>query len=194
MRHECRENSSTVLPLPIYYFLLPPSPPRPLFPISHLLASKRATFNVYHFPILSLRNLGVRNRRSVFPPHSPTLDSDNDNNPRHQESDHAHRDREDKHSVQAIGFHCFYAVTSLKAIRSQVLQKGNTNENVETYTSHKNHPPSHQTERRDQLRRWSSRENTSRWAQVKQNVRSSSCERSSDKKGSPLRVDHRRDH
>jgi hypothetical protein len=64
----------------------------------------------------------------------------------------------------------------------------------ETYTSHKDHSSSHQTERSDQLRRWSSWKDTSRWAQVKQDVRSSSCERSSHKEGSPLRVDHRRDH
>jgi hypothetical protein len=116
VRHECRENSSNAFPL---HLLLPPgslASTHTLFPIFHLLASKRPTFNVYYSSILSSRSLAVRYCRSIFLPHSPTFDSNNDNDPRHQERDHAHRDRENEHSVQAIGFHCLDAVASLTLV------------------------------------------------------------------------------
>jgi hypothetical protein len=45
-----------------------------------------------------------------------------------------------------------------------------------TYTSHENHPSSHQAERRNQLGGRSTRENRLRWREVKHNVGSSTCE------------------
>lgn len=61
------------------------------------------------------RNLAVRKHTPILPPHSPAFDGNNNNDPRHQERNHAHRDGEDEHCVQAIGFHCFGEISCLKS-------------------------------------------------------------------------------
>jgi hypothetical protein len=60
-------------------------------------------------------NLAVRKRTPILPPHSPAFDGNNNNDPCHQERDHAHRNCEDEHCVQAIGFHCFSEISGLKS-------------------------------------------------------------------------------
>jgi hypothetical protein len=47
----------------------------------------------------SSRNLTVRKRIPMLPPQSPSFDSNNNNDPCHQERNQAHRDREDEHCV-----------------------------------------------------------------------------------------------
>jgi len=98
----------------------------PLFPLitSLSLARPNHQSSIRYYLIYSLlarkhtalsasRNLAVRKSIPVLPPYSPPLDGYNDDNPRHQERNHAHRDSEDEHCVQTIGVHCFSQIPCL---------------------------------------------------------------------------------
>ena len=61
--------------------------------------------HLFHSIMPPLHYRAICESRSILFPHSPALDCDDEDDPRHHESDEAHRDGEDEHGVYIVEFH-----------------------------------------------------------------------------------------